>query len=91
MAEEQLALLDLEGWEQISMSGAATARSQRRSSSASHGVSMMGFDPSQGMIAFASGHFGPYGGRQPREQGAGIGARVERFLAGVFCQLGHTE
>ena len=60
MAEEQLALLDLEGWEQILDVGAATARSQRRSSSTSHGVSMMGVDPSQGMIAFASGHFGPY-------------------------------
>jgi hypothetical protein len=52
---------------------------------------MMGVDPSQGMIAFASGHFGPYGGRQPREQGDGDRARVERFLAEVFRQLGHTE
>ena len=51
----------------------------------------MGVDPSQDMIAFASGHFGPYGGRHRESKAMGIGARVERFLAEVFRQLGHTE
>jgi trans-aconitate 2-methyltransferase len=60
MAEEQLALLDLEGWEQILDVGCGDGKITAKIAERVPRGSVLGVDPSQGMIAFASGHFGPY-------------------------------
>jgi trans-aconitate 2-methyltransferase len=60
MAEEQRALLDLEGWEQILDVGCGDGKITAKIAERVPRGSVLGVDPSQAMIAFPSGHFGPY-------------------------------
>jgi len=59
MTEEQLALLDPEGWEQILDVGCGDGKITAKIAERVPRGSVLGVDPSQGMIAFASSHFGP--------------------------------
>src|SRR5437868_8084253 len=59
MAEEVLALLDLEGSERVLDVGCGDGRITAEIASRVPGGSVVGVDPSEDMISFATDHFGP--------------------------------
>jgi trans-aconitate 2-methyltransferase len=59
MAEEVLALLDLEGSERVLDVGCGDGKITAEIAARVPGGTVVGVDPSQDMIAFASSHFGP--------------------------------